>query len=69
MWLRGYGRAGIDGAGEPVSADRTLFDLASLSKVVGTTTAVALLVDEGRMSLDAPCSATSPPSAARTRAR
>jgi beta-N-acetylhexosaminidase len=30
---------------------RTLFDLASLTKVVGTTTAVMLLVDEGRLSL------------------
>jgi beta-glucosidase-like glycosyl hydrolase/CubicO group peptidase (beta-lactamase class C family) len=37
----------------PIQVTReTLFDLASLTKVVGTTTAVMLLVEEGRLSLD-----------------
>jgi CubicO group peptidase (beta-lactamase class C family) len=42
--LAGYGGA------DPVS---TLFDLASLTKVVGTTMAAAILVDDGRLELDA----------------
>ena len=46
----GLGRMG---AGEfQVDPDRTVYDLASLTKVVGTTTAVMLLVEDGRMSLD-----------------
>jgi CubicO group peptidase (beta-lactamase class C family) len=51
--LRGYGR--IDW--NPYSAevtDSTLYDLASLTKVVGTATAALLLVREGRLGLDAP---------------
>src|SRR5690606_16471668 len=51
--LRGYGRFGDDGDAA-VSAESTLYDVASLSKVIGTTTAVALLVEEGRMRLDTP---------------
>jgi CubicO group peptidase (beta-lactamase class C family) len=37
-----------------VNATSTLFDLASLTKVIGTTAAVMALVDEGRIRLDAP---------------
>jgi CubicO group peptidase (beta-lactamase class C family) len=37
----------------PVEA-RTVYDLASLTKVVGLTTACMLLVDEGKLALDAP---------------
>ncbi|MDX1568520.1 MAG: serine hydrolase domain-containing protein, partial [Longimicrobiales bacterium] len=49
--LRGYGR--IDGAPDaPPATPTTLYDLASLTKVVATTTAVMRLVDEGRLSLD-----------------
>src|SRR5262249_52819838 len=40
----------------PVSADRTIYDLASLTKVIGTTTAVMILFDEGKIGLDAPVS-------------
>lgn len=40
--------------GESVDATRTVYDLASLTKVVATTTAVMLLVEDGRMELDAP---------------
>jgi CubicO group peptidase (beta-lactamase class C family) len=47
--LRGYGR--IDAA--PVT-DSTLFDMASLTKVVATTTAAMILEDEGKLNLDAP---------------
>ncbi|HEX8907038.1 MAG TPA: serine hydrolase, partial [Longimicrobiaceae bacterium] len=48
--LGGYGSAG----GRPVNATSTLFDLASLTKVIGTTAAVMALVDDGRVRLDAP---------------
>lgn len=48
--LRGYGvlEPGEGAAVTPAS----LYDLASLTKVVGTTTAVMLLVDDGLLSLD-----------------
>lgn len=38
----------------PVDPAHTRYDLASLTKVVATTTAVMLLVDDGRIALDAP---------------
>jgi len=50
--LRGYGLLG-DGTDTPVTPT-TLYDLASLTKVVGTTTAVAMLEEEGRIALDRP---------------
>jgi CubicO group peptidase (beta-lactamase class C family) len=54
----GFGRTGAGGAA--VDPDRTVYDLASLTKVVGTTTAVMLLVEDGRMSLDDPVQAYLP---------
>lgn len=49
--IRGYGRT--DWApGAPAVTDSTLFDLASLTKVVATTTAAMLLEQEGRLVLD-----------------
>lgn len=44
------------GAGEGVDAERTVYDLASLTKVVATTTAAMLLYEDGRLELDAPVS-------------
>ncbi|HUE97447.1 MAG TPA: serine hydrolase domain-containing protein, partial [Longimicrobiaceae bacterium] len=38
--------------GRPVDPGSTLFDLASLSKVIGTATAVGMLLDSGRLSLE-----------------
>lgn len=38
----------------PVPDERTLWDLASLTKVVGMTTAMMQLVEQGRVDLDAP---------------
>lgn len=55
---QGMGRVGA-GGGE-VDPDRTVYDIASLSKVVGTTTAVMLLVEDGKMSLDDPVQAYLP---------
>ncbi|MBA2671824.1 MAG: serine hydrolase, partial [Gemmatimonadetes bacterium] len=48
--MRGYGQVAT---GTGVSAERTLFDLASLTKVIATTSAVAMLVERGKMALDA----------------
>jgi len=53
---RGFGRLAWDPASPDVSATSTIYDLASLTKVVGTTTAVMVLFDQGRISLDAPVS-------------
>jgi CubicO group peptidase (beta-lactamase class C family) len=51
--VRTFGR--IDWAeGAPGVTDSTLYDLASLTKVVGTTAAAMLLVQQKRLSLDAP---------------
>lgn len=51
---RGLGRVAWNEA--PVDPARTRYDLASLTKVVATTSAVMLLVEDGRMDLDAPVS-------------
>jgi CubicO group peptidase (beta-lactamase class C family) len=51
--LKGYGR--IDVAPDaPAVTDSTMFDMASLTKVVATTTAAMILEDDGRLNLDAP---------------
>lgn len=42
--------------GAPAISDRTIFDVASLTKVVATTPAVIKLLDEGRISLSDPVS-------------
>lgn len=51
---RGYGRLMWAAGGAAVRADSTLYDLASLTKVVATTTALMLLVERGRVGLDEP---------------
>ncbi len=51
--LRGYGRIDWEKGSAHVT-DSTLYDLASLTKVVGTTTAVMLLVQDGRLNLESP---------------
>ena len=54
-YLRSFGR--VDYAPHaPAATDSTLYDLASLTKVVGTTSGLMLLVDRGQMDLDAPLS-------------
>ena len=40
----------------PVVASRSIYDLASLTKVVGTTTAIMILYDEGKVRLEDPVS-------------
>ena len=43
-------------AGAPLISDRTIFDLASLTKVIATTPAVMKLLDQGRIALSDPLS-------------
>jgi CubicO group peptidase (beta-lactamase class C family) len=53
--LAEYAVGRIDWAAEaPAPSDSTIWDLASLTKVIGLTTAVARLVDAGMVRLDAP---------------
>ncbi len=56
VWERGFGRLGWTESSARVSAETTIYDLASLSKVVGTATAAMVLWDEGKLDLDAPVS-------------
>jgi len=51
--LRGYGKLDWPESASPAGV-RSIYDIASLTKVVGTTTAAMLLVDEGRLDLDTP---------------
>jgi CubicO group peptidase (beta-lactamase class C family) len=53
VWEKGFGRLGWSSSDAEVTPN-TIYDLASLTKVVGTTTAVMLLYDEGRVELDQP---------------
>jgi CubicO group peptidase (beta-lactamase class C family) len=50
--LRALGRLSYDPGADAVATD-TLYDLASLTKVVVTTTLAMILVDEGKLDLDA----------------
>jgi CubicO group peptidase (beta-lactamase class C family) len=52
VWEKGFGRVGWTRDAGVVEADQTIYDLASLTKVVGTTTAVMILFDEGKIGLD-----------------
>ncbi|HEX6536362.1 MAG TPA: serine hydrolase [Gemmatimonadaceae bacterium] len=56
VWEKGFGRLDWLSSSPKVSATETIYDLASLTKVVGTTTAVMVLYDEGRIGLDDPVS-------------
>jgi CubicO group peptidase (beta-lactamase class C family) len=53
VFSRGYGRTAASLDGLPVT-DSTLYDLASLTKVMATTTAAMILEEEGRLQLDQP---------------
>jgi CubicO group peptidase (beta-lactamase class C family) len=51
VWERGYGTLDWQ-SGVAVDPDRTMYDLASLTKVVATTAAAMVLVDHGKLRLD-----------------
>jgi CubicO group peptidase (beta-lactamase class C family) len=55
VWQRGFGT--LDWTRKSrVTADESIYDLASLTKVVATTTALMVLYDQGKVELDAPVS-------------
>lgn len=54
VWLRGYGTLSWDPDAAQADPTRTMYDLASLTKVVATTTAIMILYDQGKIRLDAP---------------
>lgn len=53
VFSKGYGRLSWVKDASRVDPDASIYDLASLTKVIGTTTAVMILYDEGRIALDA----------------
>jgi CubicO group peptidase (beta-lactamase class C family) len=59
VWERGYGTLDWT-TGTPVDAERTMYDVASLTKVVATTAAAMVLVDRGKLNLDEPVVRTLP---------
>src|SRR4051812_29449488 len=54
LYARGYGHFTWSPTSPAPSPDSTLWDIASITKVVGTTGAAMRLVDSGRLQLDAP---------------
>jgi CubicO group peptidase (beta-lactamase class C family) len=52
VWEKGFGHLGWTADSPDVLADRSIYDLASLTKVIGTTTAAMILYDEGKLDLD-----------------
>ena len=54
-WNRAYGQRAVEPSPEPMTAE-TIFDLASLTKVVATATSVMILVDRGLVRLGDPVS-------------
>jgi CubicO group peptidase (beta-lactamase class C family) len=56
LYSEGFGHLTWSARAAKPSAERTRWDLASLTKVVATASAVLVLVDQGRVALDAPVS-------------
>jgi CubicO group peptidase (beta-lactamase class C family) len=54
VYERGFGNLSWGSSSAPVDAQRTIYDIASLTKVVGTTTAIMILYDEKKIGLDDP---------------
>ena len=54
MFAKGYGHLTWSSSSPGVSVDSTIWDLASLTKVVATTPALMLLVERGKVVLDTP---------------
>jgi uncharacterized protein YbbC (DUF1343 family)/CubicO group peptidase (beta-lactamase class C family) len=50
VWRKAYGARAIEPGREPMTAD-TIFDLASLTKVVATTTSIMILIEQGKVRL------------------
>ena len=56
VWEKGFGHLDWSAESDAVIPERSIYDLASLTKVIGTTTALMVLYDEGKIDLDAPVS-------------
>jgi len=54
LFAQGYGRLTWSATSPAVSVDSTFWDVASLTKVVATTPALMLLVEQGKVALDSP---------------
>ncbi|MBW8772135.1 MAG: beta-lactamase family protein, partial [Gemmatimonadetes bacterium] len=54
LHARGFGHFTWSERSAVPTVDSTLWDIASLTKVVATTPSIALLVDQGKLALDAP---------------
>jgi len=54
LFAKGYGHLTWNSSSPSVSVDSTIWDLASLTKVVATTPALMLLVERGKVVLDTP---------------
>src|SRR5688572_8681600 len=54
VFQKGFGKLGWTATSARVSSDKSIYDLASLTKVVGTSTAAMVLFDQGRLDLNAP---------------
>ncbi|HSE34439.1 MAG TPA: exo-beta-N-acetylmuramidase NamZ domain-containing protein [Pyrinomonadaceae bacterium] len=55
VWRKAYGARAVEPSREPMTVD-TVFDLASLTKVVATATSVMILVERGKVRLSDPVS-------------
>src|SRR5439155_1489856 len=56
LFAKGYGHLTWSASSAAVDPDSTLYDLASLTKVIATTTSLMLLVERGQVRLDEPFS-------------
>jgi CubicO group peptidase (beta-lactamase class C family) len=56
VWQKGFGRLDWSESSEAVLPESSIYDLASLTKVIGTTTALMVLYDEGLIHLEDPVS-------------
>ncbi len=52
VWQKGFGKLGWTASSPAVDPLRSIYDIASLTKVVGLTTSVMILFDEGKLTLD-----------------
>jgi len=55
VWRKAYGSRAVEPVPEPMTTD-TIFDLASLTKVVATATSIMILVERGKVRLSEPVS-------------
>ena len=53
VWRKAYGARAVEPQREPMTLD-TIFDLASLTKVVATTTSIMILIEQGKVRLADP---------------